>query len=222
MDALTALILDVRNGDLIEGHACADRPAYACGGRPSRCGRSNHSGHRTKAWKIDWDDWWNVENAARRGTRASAPERESLPYAKPRRGLRNATGRRVCLQAICGASTAALYRGDLDAAQAHASQAQALKSVMVWRRRHKIPQTTTRRREVEWVWWGMPKPLPRVPHVESPFVLRAELLTVVPHSMATIDRLEAEGQFPKRIRLEPTNRVAWLRREVTGIFAPPR
>jgi predicted DNA-binding transcriptional regulator AlpA len=62
----------------------------------------------------------------------------------------------------------------------------------------------------------MPKPLPRVPHVESPFVLRAELLTVVPHSMATIDRLEAKGQFPKRIRLEPTNRVAWLRREVTG------
>ena len=63
---------------------------------------------------------------------------------------------------------------------------------------------------------GMPKPLPRVPHVESPFLLRAELLTVVPHSMATIDRLEAEGKFPKRIRLEPTNRVAWLRREVTA------
>ena len=62
----------------------------------------------------------------------------------------------------------------------------------------------------------MPKPLPRVPHVESPFVLRAELLTVVPHSMATIDRLEADGRFPKRIRLEPTNRVAWLRREVTA------
>src|SRR5262245_46973450 len=63
--------------------------------------------------------------------------------------------------------------------------------------------------------WGMPKPLPRVPHVESPFVLRAEMLTLVPYSMATIDRLEARGQFPKRIRLEPTNRVAWLRREVT-------
>jgi len=62
----------------------------------------------------------------------------------------------------------------------------------------------------------MPKPLPRVPHVESPFLLRAELLTVVPHSMATIDRLEAEGKFPKRIQLEPTNRVAWLRREVTA------
>jgi predicted DNA-binding transcriptional regulator AlpA len=63
---------------------------------------------------------------------------------------------------------------------------------------------------------GMPKPLPRVPYVESPFVLRAELLTVVPHSMATIDRLEAKGQFPKRILLEPTNRVGWLRSEVTA------
>src|SRR5262245_29146510 len=62
----------------------------------------------------------------------------------------------------------------------------------------------------------MPKPLRRLPGVESPFVLRPELLTLVPHSMSTIDRLEAEGQFPKRIRLEPTNRVAWLRREVTG------
>jgi predicted DNA-binding transcriptional regulator AlpA len=60
----------------------------------------------------------------------------------------------------------------------------------------------------------MPKPLPRVPHIESPFVLRAELLTVVPHSMSTIDRLEAEGQFPGRVRLEPTNRVAWVRREI--------
>jgi predicted DNA-binding transcriptional regulator AlpA len=60
----------------------------------------------------------------------------------------------------------------------------------------------------------MPKPLRRVPGVESLFVLRAELLTLVPHSMSTIDRLEAEDKFPGRIRLEPTNRVAWLRREV--------
>jgi predicted DNA-binding transcriptional regulator AlpA len=60
----------------------------------------------------------------------------------------------------------------------------------------------------------MPKPLRRVPGIESPFVLRAELLTLVPHSMSTIDRLETEGQFPGRIRLEPTNRVAWVRREV--------
>jgi predicted DNA-binding transcriptional regulator AlpA len=60
----------------------------------------------------------------------------------------------------------------------------------------------------------MPKPLPRVPHVESPFVLRAELLSLVPFSMASIDRLEGKGQFPKRIRLGPTSRVGWLRREV--------
>jgi predicted DNA-binding transcriptional regulator AlpA len=62
----------------------------------------------------------------------------------------------------------------------------------------------------------MPKPLPRIAHVESPFVLRAELLTLIPFSMSTVDRLEAESQFPKRIRLEPTNRVAWLRREITA------
>jgi prophage regulatory protein len=61
----------------------------------------------------------------------------------------------------------------------------------------------------------MPRPLPKVPYVESPFVQRRELLTVVPLSMATIDRLEGRGQFPKRVRLEPTNRVAWFRREVT-------
>ena len=66
----------------------------------------------------------------------------------------------------------------------------------------------------------MPKPLPRVPHVESPFVLRAELLTLIPFSMSTVDRLEADIQFPKRIRLEPTNRVAWLRREVVGYLRP--
>ena len=82
------------------------------------------------------------------------------------------------------------------------------------------PQNPTKHHKTAWggmgIRGGMPKPLPRVPHVESPFVLRAELLTLVPHSMSTIDRLEAEGQFPGRIRLEPTNRVAWLRREVTA------
>jgi predicted DNA-binding transcriptional regulator AlpA len=67
--------------------------------------------------------------------------------------------------------------------------------------------------------WGvMPKPLPRVPHIESAFILRRELLTIVPLSMATIDRLEAVGQFPKRVRLEPTSRVAWLRREVANFL----
>jgi predicted DNA-binding transcriptional regulator AlpA len=45
-------------------------------------------------------------------------------------------------------------------------------------------------------------------------MLRPELLQTVPHSMSTIDRLEATGKFPKRLTLEPTNRVAWPRREV--------
>jgi predicted DNA-binding transcriptional regulator AlpA len=62
----------------------------------------------------------------------------------------------------------------------------------------------------------MPKPLPRVPNIEPPFIQRVERLTLVPHSMATIDRLEAKGKFPKRIRLDPTSRVAWLRREVNA------
>src|SRR4051794_31761363 len=84
----------------------------------------------------------------------------------------------------------------------------------LWERSRKIPQIATRRYGVQWESWGMPKPLRRIPGVESPFVLRAELLTLVPHSMSTIDRLEAEGQFPSRIRLDPTNRVAWVRREV--------
>jgi predicted DNA-binding transcriptional regulator AlpA len=61
----------------------------------------------------------------------------------------------------------------------------------------------------------MSKPMPRT-HPSSPFMLRPELLETVPHSMATIDRLEAAGKFPKRVRLEPTNRVAWPRRQVRG------
>jgi hypothetical protein len=39
---------------------------------------------------------------------------------------------------------------------------------------HHEPPSTVGRNEFL---WGMPRPLPRVPHVESPFVLRAELLT---------------------------------------------
>ena len=58
-----------------------------------------------------------------------------------------------------------------------------------------------------------------VPHVESPFVLRAELLTLDSTLDVDVDRMEAESQFPKRILLEPTNRVAWLRSEVTDTCA---
>ena len=61
---------------------------------------------------------------------------------------------------------------------------------------------------------SMPKPLPRLPHVECPFVLRAELLSLVPYSMSTIDRLEAQGKFPKRILLPPGKRKGWVRREI--------
>ena len=89
-------------------------------------------------------------------------------------------------------------------------------AIGLWERRHNIPQHATSRRGAEWASWGHAKASWRLPGVESPFVLRAELLTVVPHSMSTIDRLEAKGQFPGRIRLEPTNRVAWVRREVTA------
>ena len=87
----------------------------------------------------------------------------------------------------------------------------------LWRRRHKIPQNTTT--SMTWVgaWWGPCQSPCRVSLMSnSPFIGRRELLTLVPHSMSTIDRLEAKGQFPKRIRLEPTNRVGWLRSEVTA------
>ena len=42
------LILDVRNGDLIEG--APRQPQQLCGGRPSRCGAAIQP-PRTKAWK---------------------------------------------------------------------------------------------------------------------------------------------------------------------------
>jgi predicted DNA-binding transcriptional regulator AlpA len=91
-------------------------------------------------------------------------------------------------------------------------------TALVADRSHHQPPKPTKNRYSVWggmrFHGGMPKPLPRVPSIEPTFILRRELLTLVPHSMATIDRLEAGGKFPKRIRLEPTNRVAWLRREV--------
>ena len=61
----------------------------------------------------------------------------------------------------------------------------------------------------------MPRPSPP-PSPDNPIVLRPELLATVPHSMSTIDRLEAGGRFPRRIRLVPTARVGWLRREVAA------
>ena len=90
-------------------------------------------------------------------------------------------------------------------------------------RRHKIPQNTTTVVSVNGGIVGHAKALAACRSCRSRRSFgRRELLTLVPHSMSTIDRLEAEGKFPKRIRLEPTIRVAWLRREVTAILAPSR
>lgn len=44
-------------------------------------------------------------------------------------------------------------------------------------------------------------------------VLADELQRLVPYSRNHLRRLEAAGQFPRRIRLG-ANRVAWLREEV--------
>lgn len=47
----------------------------------------------------------------------------------------------------------------------------------------------------------------------SPLVLSTEISKLIPYSQNHLRRLEAKGQFPKRIRVGE-NRVAWLRDEV--------
>ena len=56
----------------------------------------------------------------------------------------------------------------------------------------------------------------RVPRPQPPsdYLVRHELLALVPLSMSTIDSLERRGLFPSRFKLVPTTRVAWKRREV--------
>ena len=44
-------------------------------------------------------------------------------------------------------------------------------------------------------------------------ILSAEINKLIPYSQNHLRRLEAKGQFPKRIRIGE-NRVAWLRAEV--------
>ena len=68
----------------------------------------------------------------------------------------------------------------------------------------------------------MPKPLRRVPGIESPFVLRAELLTLVPFSMSTIDRLEADGQFPETNAVGANKPGGVVAARGEGIFASTR
>src|SRR5262249_22373852 len=141
--------------------------------------------------------------------KGSAPEQERLPARV--RNADSGTLRRV--QRGWGRSAAVQSRF---VSWRRRAAAQEVSPLRLWECPRKIPQSATRRRGRNGHCGGMPKPLRRLPGVESPFVLRAELLTLVPHSMSTIDRLEAEGQLPGRIRLEPTSRVAWLRREVTA------
>jgi predicted DNA-binding transcriptional regulator AlpA len=49
------------------------------------------------------------------------------------------------------------------------------------------------------------------------YLLRPELLVMVPMSMGSIDALEKRGEFPSRFRL-PINRVAWVRAEVEAFM----
>jgi prophage regulatory protein len=55
----------------------------------------------------------------------------------------------------------------------------------------------------------VPQPLP-----PRDYLTRHELLALVPLCMSSIDALEKRGIFPARFKLEPTCRVAWVRREV--------
>jgi predicted DNA-binding transcriptional regulator AlpA len=71
------------------------------------------------------------------------------------------------------------------------------------------------------------QPEPRAPRrrqrrpmsARADFLLRHQLLEVVPLGMSTIDLLERRGEFPSRFRLEPTTRVAWKRHEVEKFMA---
>ncbi len=53
----------------------------------------------------------------------------------------------------------------------------------------------------------------------KPYVYtRAEVLRLTTFSRFTIDKLESEGKFPKRIKLS-ANRVGWVATEVDDWFA---
>jgi prophage regulatory protein len=50
-------------------------------------------------------------------------------------------------------------------------------------------------------------------HESDTFILAQELTGLVPFSPNHLRRLEAQGDFPRRIRIG-ANRIAWLRDEV--------
>jgi predicted DNA-binding transcriptional regulator AlpA len=51
------------------------------------------------------------------------------------------------------------------------------------------------------------------PRTTSELILAGEIAQRIPYSQNHLRRLEAQGQFPKRIRVG-ANRVAWLRDEI--------
>lgn len=50
-------------------------------------------------------------------------------------------------------------------------------------------------------------------HESNTFILAQELTGLVPFSPNHLRRLEAQGDFPRRVRIG-ANRIAWLRDEV--------
>lgn len=49
-------------------------------------------------------------------------------------------------------------------------------------------------------------------------ILSDDIIKIIPYSQNHIRRLEAQGDFPKRIRIG-ANRVAWLKDEVENCIA---
>ena len=49
--------------------------------------------------------------------------------------------------------------------------------------------------------------------IKPKLILSDDIIKIIPYSQNHIRRLEAQGDFPKRIRIG-ANRVAWLRDEV--------
>ncbi len=55
-------------------------------------------------------------------------------------------------------------------------------------------------------------------HESNTFILAQELTGLVPFSPNHLRRLEAQGDFPRRVRVG-ANRIAWLRAEVEAWLA---
>ena len=139
----TGLILDVRNGDLIE--VVAPRASILCGGRPSRCERPNNPDKRRHAGTAMIGRSVGLRvNAARRrpvGLEEVSARREAT-IAVGSQGRRGQDQELVRGEGQCSeykGHSPERYNSAL-CGQAHAKQAQALKSACVaWRSHHQPP-----------------------------------------------------------------------------------